>query len=319
MASSSSRGATWSHEEILALIRIWSDRSVQESFNSNTRRNAETYRKITEELNNLGYTRTQAQVNAKLKNLKQFYKDVKCGHEKSGYNRDNWPYFDLIDAVLGDRPSTMPVHVIDTTEPPQDDQISEDEHLEDDESVSGATTANSSSTHMDNEEEDVNDNDVDEVESEVAGTSGSINSASTQRRRSHQTTAATPASKRSKKTGIERALSSFTDAFLQHQFEMEERMMQNEEKRRKEEMKQMEKVRKDEREHEMRLFQLLGQLMSPPPPAVHPATYSYMPPPHPLENIPPLPYPSMNMQSPSTPTTSARNTPSSENNSPNLQ
>ena len=118
MASSLSHGAMWSHEEILALIRTWSDRTVQESFNSNTRRNAETYRKITEELNNLGYTRTQAQVNAKLKNLKQFYKDIKSGHEKSGYNRDNWPYFDLIDAVLGDRPSTMPVHVIDTTEPP---------------------------------------------------------------------------------------------------------------------------------------------------------------------------------------------------------
>ena len=290
MASLSSPGAVLSHEEILALFRIWSDCSVQESFKSNTRRNVETYRKITEELNNLGYTRKQVQINAKLKNLKQFYKHVKCGHEKSGYNRDNWPYFDLIDAVLGDRPSTMPVYVIDTTEPPQDDQISEGEHLEDDESVSGATTANSSSTHMDNEEED-DDDDVDGVESEVAGTSGCINSASTQRCRSHQPTATTPASKRSKNTGIERALSSFTDAFLQHQFEKKERMMQNGEKRRKKELKPIEKVRKDEREHEMRLFQLLGQLMSPPPPPMHPATYSYIPPPHPLENIPPLPVP----------------------------
>ena len=50
-----------------------------------------------------------------LKNLKQFYKDVKNGHERSGYNRDNWPYFELIDAILGDRPATRPPVVVDTT------------------------------------------------------------------------------------------------------------------------------------------------------------------------------------------------------------
>ena len=47
-------------------------------------------------------------------------------------------------------------------------------------------------------------------------------------------------------------------------------------KRRKEEMKQMEGMRKDEREHELCLFQLLGQLISPPPVQI---PYGYVPPP----------------------------------------
>jgi hypothetical protein len=84
-SSSNIRGPSWSHEEILALIRVWSDQSIQSL---------------------LGDQRTPKQCKDKLKNLKQFYKDVKDGHERSGYSRDNWPYFELIDAVMGDRPAT---------------------------------------------------------------------------------------------------------------------------------------------------------------------------------------------------------------------
>ena len=40
---------------------------------------------------------------------------MKDGYERSGYNRDNWPYFELIDAILGDRPATRPPVVVDTT------------------------------------------------------------------------------------------------------------------------------------------------------------------------------------------------------------
>ena len=67
------------------------------------------YTNITEKFNQLGFARTKNQVEAKIKNLHQYYKDIKCGHKKSGYSRDNWSYFDLIDAVLGDRPSTRPL------------------------------------------------------------------------------------------------------------------------------------------------------------------------------------------------------------------
>ena len=57
----SSRGATWSHDEILALIRIWADRFIQESLNK-SKRHGEKYKKITED-----FTKTKIQVEAKLR------------------------------------------------------------------------------------------------------------------------------------------------------------------------------------------------------------------------------------------------------------
>lgn len=42
----------------------------------------------------------------KMKNLKQYY--IWDGHNRSGHNRSNWPYYNLMDDVLGDRQSTRP-------------------------------------------------------------------------------------------------------------------------------------------------------------------------------------------------------------------
>ena len=51
-----------------------------------------------------------------MKNLKQYYKDLKDGHNRSGHDRSDWPYYDLMDGVLADRPATRPRSVIDTTQ-----------------------------------------------------------------------------------------------------------------------------------------------------------------------------------------------------------
>ena len=68
-----------------------------------------------QDLEKVGYLRTQKEVTDKIKNLHKYYKDIKEGDEKSSYNRDSWPYFDLIGAVLTDKSSTGPQHLIDTT------------------------------------------------------------------------------------------------------------------------------------------------------------------------------------------------------------
>ena len=54
------------------------------------------------------------QLVCKDKNLRQFYKDLKDGHSKSGHNRDTWPYFELMDSVFGDRPLNRPRALLDT-------------------------------------------------------------------------------------------------------------------------------------------------------------------------------------------------------------
>ena len=51
----------------------------------------------------------------KMKHVKQYYKDLNNGSNKSGQNHSNRPYYDLMDDVFGDRPSIRPRNVIDTT------------------------------------------------------------------------------------------------------------------------------------------------------------------------------------------------------------
>ena len=65
-------------------------------------------------------------------------------------------------------------------------------------------------------------------------------------------------------------------------------MLKAEERRQKLEMEQMERMRKEDREHELRLFQMLGQMMGSGPP---PPPHYYVPPmQHPFTmGMPPLP------------------------------
>ena len=105
--ANSGRGQTWGHEEILALIRIWSDQAIQDRLDGATQ-TSDVYKRIAQALAEAGYERSWKQCKDKLKNLRQFYKDLKDGHSKSGHDHDTWPYFELIDSVVGDRPLNSP-------------------------------------------------------------------------------------------------------------------------------------------------------------------------------------------------------------------
>ena len=241
-----------------------------------------------------------------------------------GYNRDNWPYFELIDAILGDRPATRPPVVVDTTI-----QAVSDGSPEQSTSSTPRSTARSNSSvdvipPVDCEDcggdiDDIEDGVEDGVEEQEEGAEEGAEegqpttSGTTAGQRRSSSAQGLPTSKRAKKTGIERALLSFTDAFLQHQKDFEERMMMEEERWRREDMDRMEKIRKDDREHELRLFQLLSM-----GPTMGSATLYYIPPGHPSsvpipESMPPSPYPPSAMY-PATPTTAAGSVPEQSNN-----
>ena len=53
------------------------------------------------------------------------------------------------------------------------------------------------------------------------------------------------------------------ESFMKYQSEAEERFQKSEEQRWKRETEMEERRRRDERDHEMRLFQMLGQMISP--------------------------------------------------------
>lgn len=107
------RGQTWTHEEILA--RIWSDSAIQSRLDGASRM-ADIWRDVADRLHAAGFNQTSKQCQDKMKNLNQYYKDLKDGHNRSGHNRSDWPYYDLMDSVLRDRPAIRPRSVIDTTQ-----------------------------------------------------------------------------------------------------------------------------------------------------------------------------------------------------------
>ena len=61
----------------------------------------------------LASTERQSQKD-KMNDLRQCYKDLKDGHNRSGHNHSSWPYYDLMDNVLAERLSTKPRNIIDT-------------------------------------------------------------------------------------------------------------------------------------------------------------------------------------------------------------
>ena len=91
-AKDSDRGLTWTHQETLALIRVWSDTDIQSDFET-CKRNISVYEKIAKQLRECGYERTATQCRTKIKGLRKDYFDSKETKWKSGKGRKTSPFF----------------------------------------------------------------------------------------------------------------------------------------------------------------------------------------------------------------------------------
>ena len=108
----STAGATWSKEQILKLIEIWGQETIQKQLQE-CKRNQSIFEEVAKQMREAGYERTFQQCREKIKKLKGDYRKEKDKHNKTGEGRTNWDYFEAMDAILGHRPATV---VIDTSE-----------------------------------------------------------------------------------------------------------------------------------------------------------------------------------------------------------
>ena len=104
----------WSDEEVFALLGIWAEEEIQ-ALLEGLRRNQSVLERIAREMGAAGHSKTASQCKDKLKKLKTKYKKLKDGHDISGTNRHNWPFYDKMDEVLGTRHSVQPPITIDTS------------------------------------------------------------------------------------------------------------------------------------------------------------------------------------------------------------
>ncbi|XP_065895990.1 myb/SANT-like DNA-binding domain-containing protein 7 [Dysidea avara] len=105
--------ASWSDKEVLKLIEIWGEQTIQEQLEG-CKRNREVFDKISREMAVAGFTRTGPQCREKVKKLKGEYKKIKDGLKQTGNNRKTCKFFEELDEVMGTKPAIAPPVLLDT-------------------------------------------------------------------------------------------------------------------------------------------------------------------------------------------------------------
>ncbi|XP_053259081.1 bifunctional phosphoribosylaminoimidazole carboxylase/phosphoribosylaminoimidazole succinocarboxamide synthetase isoform X2 [Podarcis raffonei] len=92
-------GKHWTINEVRALIRVWSDKSIQQQLEG-TVRNKRIFEHVAARLQKFGIDRDWKQCRTKYKNLKHEYKSVKNA-QYSGNTSKSMKFFRELDAILG--------------------------------------------------------------------------------------------------------------------------------------------------------------------------------------------------------------------------
>lgn len=93
------RGSNWTDPEIVELLQLWSDDTVQVELESSLR-NQRVFDRIARALQERGVYRTGDQCREKIKKMRLEYRRIKDNHKTR-----SWKFFDVIDRVLANRPS----------------------------------------------------------------------------------------------------------------------------------------------------------------------------------------------------------------------
>ena len=107
-------GSFWSFVETTALLNLWGDISVQRQLDS-ARRNRPIFQRLQQDLAALGFNRTWQQCRVKIKNRTATYRKLRDSNRRSGRGRADFPFYSIIDGVLGTRPATQPVNLLSST------------------------------------------------------------------------------------------------------------------------------------------------------------------------------------------------------------
>ncbi|XP_029008960.1 1-aminocyclopropane-1-carboxylate synthase-like protein 1 [Betta splendens] len=93
------RGSNWTDPEIVELLQLWSDESVQLELESSLR-NQRVFDRIAHILREKGIYRTGDQCREKIKKMKLEYRRIKDNHKMR-----SWKFYDVMDRVLANRPA----------------------------------------------------------------------------------------------------------------------------------------------------------------------------------------------------------------------
>ncbi|XP_074545456.1 uncharacterized protein LOC141804743 [Halichoeres trimaculatus] len=95
----------WTTAEVQTFLGIIGEEAVQRELDGAVR-NEKVFRLVSERMAVEGYTRTPDQCRSKCKKLRAEYRKIKDHNSRSGVQRKNWRWFDLMDAIYGSRPAS---------------------------------------------------------------------------------------------------------------------------------------------------------------------------------------------------------------------
>ena len=105
----------WNDSEVTCLLEICRDKQIIKMFDGKRYKNTEIYKLVFEEMVKKGHTgKTKEQVQAKWKALKHAYVVCKRDNTVSGVDRKECQYFELLDEILGSRPSSNTTEGVDS-------------------------------------------------------------------------------------------------------------------------------------------------------------------------------------------------------------
>ncbi|XP_061678495.1 1-aminocyclopropane-1-carboxylate synthase-like protein 1 isoform X3 [Syngnathoides biaculeatus] len=93
------RGSNWTDQEIVELLQLWSDESIQIELESSLR-NQRVFDRIALILREKGIYRTGDQCREKIKKMKLEYRRIKDNHKMR-----SWKFYDVMDRVITNRPA----------------------------------------------------------------------------------------------------------------------------------------------------------------------------------------------------------------------
>lgn len=229
----------WKDDETLALINIWGDDVVQAQLEG-CKRNKSVYEKISKAMKDGGYERTAEQCREKAKKLKMDYRKIKDKHRVTGTGRKTWKFLEPLDQVLGDKPTTEPPVVVDTS------------HTESVEIEKGGSTSVTEENLSDDAPTSLTDG-------ELSGTSTDNQSISSDNMQlKSRTKKATK--RKNREDWIEKLIDTVADKMIAASAESDQKFIELEEKRLKFEMEEKEReerMRKEEREFQLRVFSMM--------------------------------------------------------------
>jgi len=272
--------AAWTDNEVGLLISLWGDSTIQAELEG-CKKNRDVYERIAKKMREAGFDRTGVQCRDKIKKLKGDYRKVKDHNNQTGNNRKTFRFYDAMNAIMGDKPTTTPPVMIDTSlESSFQSQSETDGHEADESNREGDSNEELQMEKKGKEAEKKGestdtadtatgpelayDEKLDEKDKKAGGKEVKAEKPPSQKRKKKE---------ESKKDKVERMLDKFCETIGKSQQEsdrlfisLEEKrikldhdLMEMERQRQREESERLEMRRREDREFQLKLFSMMCQ------------------------------------------------------------